>query len=186
MLLFSSATLAQESREFTLNTEQFQSFVQDNVSRGLAANMIIYRGYLYKTYKYGHPIERVTAAMHFAQCSIMWRNILEVIPETENLTHDMLRTTIWRALEEARIFVEIAGGDGDRLESVMVPKLDELSDFPISDTNIYECTALDLAVFTIFSQGGVATEPPEDWILEPIPEYTPDVPESEEDEGTAS
>jgi len=174
-LLFSSATLAQAQPENML-PEEFTAFMENEIDRGLDSDYTIFSGYLNKTYEFGTPIENVNVAIRSVQCSIMWRKVHTMLTAPDKLTHKMLESGIWRAIESAKAHIYIADGDPDKVELLMVPtlaktaELQESSIVDINPANIYTCTALDLAVFVDMQLQGVDVLPPEEWQLEPIPD----------------
>lgn len=174
-LLFATTTLASNYPE-DLTTEQLTEFVESNVDFGLDSDIFIFRQYVDKTFYYGSNIENMAVAIRFTHCSIMWRQILEIIPGSEKLSHDMLKSGIWRAIETAKFHVYRAGGNPARVETHMVPMLlveDAFSGKGRTDvtaSHIYTCTALDLVTSLDMQESGIDPMAPEDWILEPIPE----------------
>lgn len=183
-LLFSTATLAQVQPENML-PEEFTTFIENEINRGLDSDIVVFSGYLNKTYELGSPIENVTVAIRFVQCSIMWRNIHAMLTAPAQLTHKMIEAGIWRSIESAKAHIYIAQGDPRLVESLMVPTLLQvatLSESPIVDitpANIYTCTALDLAVHIDMQLQGVSVIPPAEWQLEPIPDINEIEPEPE-------
>ncbi len=183
-LLFSSATLAQAVPENML-PEEFTTYVENEIDRGLDSDISIFSGYINKTYKQGTKIENVRVAMRFVHCSLLWRNIHEMLTAPSLLTHEMIESGIWRAIEAAKAHILKAGGDPARVETIMVPTLSQMSiatqdsTIDINSANIYTCTALDLAVYVDMQINGAPVWPPEEWQLEPIPSFDEIEPEPE-------
>ena len=183
-LLFSSATLAQVQPENML-PEEFATFIENEIDRGLDSNITVFSGYLNKTYDHGAPIENVTVAIEFVHCSLMWRNVHALLTVPNQLTHEMIEAAIWRAIESAKAHIYVASGDPEKVETLMVPTLLQVSIITGNPTvdvnipNIYTCTALDLAVHIDMQLQGVDVTPPTEWQLEPIPNVNEMLPEPE-------
>ena len=176
ILLFSSATLAQEPEQlqWDRSSPEFAEFIQLNINRGLTADIRIYTAYLTSIYNYGTFLENIFISMRYSSCSIMWRNVLESIQETKELNHKMISSAIYRSIEMAKWFVIRLGEDPNKVESGMIPMIAAeigARKAMISESIVYSCTALDVAGFQQLSANGHLVEPLEDWILEPIPEF---------------
>jgi len=183
-LLFSAATLAATLPK-DMAPAEFTAFIESETDRGMTADMNIFLGYLNKTYAQGTQIENVSVAIQFVNCSIMWRNVHDLLVEPDKLTHEMLKAGIWRAIEAAKVYIFAAGGDPGKVESVMVPSLLQVSiisrlpTVDINTANIYTCTALDLSVFVNMQSQGAIPFPPAGWVLKPIPNINEIEPEPE-------
>lgn len=184
ILLFSTATLAAPD-PYLMSPTEFTTFVENEIDRGLEANITIFSGYINKTYEYGASLENVTIAIQFVYCSIMWRNVHEMLTAPDKLTRDMLEAGIWRAIEGAKAHILKAGANPEKVESIMVPTLLQLSitieasSVDINSKNIYTCTGLDLVTYIDMQLQGAQSTPPEDWTFEPIPNLNEMEPEPE-------
>jgi hypothetical protein len=178
--LFSSASIAQAEPkiiELDLKPTELSEFIQTNINRGLTSDRIVYTEFLLNIYNRGSRNRVIAVAMRYSVCSIIWRAIIEIAPETDEFKHEMVKHAIWRSIQMAKWFTGRAGGDPDQVETVMIPFLAE-EDMVVSDVNIYSCTAFDVAGYTQLKANEQAVNPPEDWTLEDIPEPPVQKPES--------
>ena len=185
-LLFTSATLAEDNPSLNMDSAEFTDFAALHIELGQSlAETPIYSDWLNYNYFVGSPNQRMTVAMRLAVCSIMWREVADRMQENDVFTREQVLVTLWRALEAAKIYVHAANRDPDQTETVLIPMLihsakEQNEPTFVSDSSIYTCVAIDTSLFYGRHSSGLPTEPPEDWKLEPIPEFEPKTPETEE------
>lgn len=176
-MLFSASVLAQTTeKQVEVTPEEFTEFVSYNIMRGKGADLTVYAGYVNQTFKHGTGIEIMTIAMQYAACSIMWRTVMDNMVTNDDFTEEMVLVTHWRAVELAKIMLARVGGKPERIETNIIPFLNDSpdADLTVGESSIYTCTALDSVAFHGMKARGAPTQPPADWKLEPIPE--PEIP----------
>ena len=114
----------------------------------------------------------------------MWRTIINITEESDELHHNQIKSAIWRAVAMAKWFTFNAGGDPLKVETTMIPIMNS-QDVLVSDAAIYSCTAFDSAGYHQLKVNKMSVGPPDDWKLEPIPSE-PETPKESESEPVQS
>jgi len=186
ILLFSTVSIA--SFYPNLPPAELQEFIEDYIDFGLTADQRIFKQYVDITYEHGNPMENMTIAIKYAHCSIMWRQVLDILPGSDTLSHPQIASGIWRAIITAKLHVERSGGKPERTETYLIPMLLLIEqqrgqqEISVTPANIYTCTALDVTTFNGLRESGISPWAPVDWVLDPIPAlpddaFEPEVPE---------
>lgn len=192
IMLFSSSVIASNYPE-DQTSEQLAEFVETHIAHGLALDRFVFKYYVDMVFARGHPVENISVAIRFVHCSIMWRQVLALVPEDgdkddPNDPHLQARVKsgIWRAIQAAELHTFRAEGQPERVTTHMVPMLVQLELFSgkgltdVNSANIQSCTALDLTIYNDLMSVGRSPFPPEEWILEPMPTEVPEDAEPEE------